>query len=160
MEQIQPCSNQVLLSKPQSIFKRGFVPRFQFIKMIWNRLSPLKSYSYAILFQYSNIPKSFCASRDFDIERVHQLMQNHAKTNSAKSLPTFRKHFGILEYWNKYIYSSSTTIYMLYIGLVFSSFSTPLVLSLTNKNSSPIPISPKLFQLHSHYSNPNSIAPN
>jgi len=146
--------------KKQKIVKRDLVPRFQFIKMIWNRLSPLKSYSYAILFQYSNIPKSFCASREFDIVRVHQLMQNHASPNSTKSLPTFRKTLGILEYWNKYIYSSSTTIYMLYIGLIFSPFSTQLVLSLTNKNSSPIPISRNLFQFHFHYSNPNPIAPN
>ena len=129
--------------------------------MIWNRLSSLKSYSYVTLFQYSNIPKSFCASRDFDIKQVHQLMQNHAKTNYPKHLSQLSaKHIGILEYWNKYIYSSSTTIYMLYIGLVFSPSPISLVLSLTNKNSSPIPISPKLFQFHLHYSNSNPITPN
>jgi len=104
---------------------RDFVPRFQFIKMIWNRLYPLKSYSYTILFQYSNIPKSFCASRDFDIARVHQLVQKLADTNQTyfkqnsphekHSSQLSAKHIGILEYWNKYIYSSSTTIYICYI---------------------------------------------
>jgi len=108
-------------NKKQKIVMRGFVPRFQFIKMIWNRLFLLKSYSYAILFQYSNIPKSFCASREFDIERTFQLVQNHASPNSPNHSQLPAKLIGILEYWNKYIYSSSTTIYMLYIGLVFLS---------------------------------------
>jgi hypothetical protein len=72
----QPDSNFLEQIKKQKIVNRGFVPRFQFIKFIWNRLFPLESYSYANLFQYSNIPKSFCASREFDIVRLHQLVQN------------------------------------------------------------------------------------
>ena len=156
----QPDSNFLEQIKKQKIVMRGFVPRFQFIKFIWNRLFPLKSYSYANLFQYSNIPESFLASREFDIVRLHQLVQNHATQNPThiSQLPT--KCTGILEYWNKYIYSSSTTIYMLYIGLVFSSFSIPLVLFLTNKNSSPIPISLNLFQFQPHNSNSKQISPN
>lgn len=90
-------------------------------------------------------------------------MQNRATQNLPQKisyLPTFRKTLGILEYWNKYIYSSLTTIYMLYIGLVFSPFQFPLVLFLTNKNSSPIPISLNLFQFHSSNSNSKPIRTN
>lgn len=76
------------------------------------------------------------------------------------SLPTSRKSFGILEFWNKYIYSSLTTIYMLYIGLVFSPFSIPLVLFLTKKNSNPIPISLNLFQFQPSDSNSKKFLPN
>jgi hypothetical protein len=74
-------SNFLEQIKKQKIVMRDFVPRFQFIKFIWNALFPLKSYSYANLFQYSKIPKSFLASREFDIVRLHQLVQKSVVTN-------------------------------------------------------------------------------
>ena len=48
---------------------------------------------------------------------------------------------------------------MLYIGLVFFTFLFPVVLFLTNKNSSPIPISLKLFQFQPNNSNSKQISP-
>ena len=49
---------------------------------------------------------------------------------------------------------------MLYIGLVFFTFLFPVVLFLTNKNSSPIPISLKLFQFQPNHSNSKPIRTN